>query len=61
MTNPEVVRGKTPNGGDYSEFWYLDKNGNPAESVKTATQFRILEMTDDGKLIQTTYGTLKAT
>lgn len=58
MTNPEIVREKTPNGGDYSEFWYLDEHGEVAESMRTATQFRILEKTNDGNIIQTTYGLL---
>lgn len=59
MTNPEIVREKTPNGGDYSEMWYLNKDGDVAESMETATQFRILEKTNDGKLVQTTYGLLE--
>lgn len=58
MKNPEVVREKTPNGGDYSEMWYLDKNGEAAKTMREAVEFRILEKTNDGKLIQTTYGRL---
>jgi hypothetical protein len=58
MTNPEVVYEKTPNGGDYSEFWYLDKTGEVAENMDTATQFKILEKRTDGSLVQTTYGML---
>lgn len=58
MTNPEIVREKTPNGGDYSEFWYLTENGNVAKTKGEATQFRILEKTNAGELVQTTYGTL---
>lgn len=56
MTNPEIVREKTPNGGDYSEMYYLDKDGNLAGSMATATQFRILEKTNSGEIIQETYG-----
>lgn len=59
MTNPEVVKEPTPNGGDYSEFWYLDRNGDVAESMETATQFKILEFTNNGELLQTTYGLLE--
>lgn len=59
MTNPEVVKEPTPNGGDYSEFWYLTKNGEVAKNIEEATQFRILEKTNDGRLIQTTYGMLE--
>jgi hypothetical protein len=59
VTNPEIVKEPTPNGGDYSEFWYLTKDGNAAKNMAEATQFRILEKTNDGRLIQTTYGELK--
>lgn len=58
MKNPEVVREKTPDGGDYSELWYLDKNGEVAKTMEDATQFRILEKTKRGELVQTTYGLL---
>lgn len=59
MTNPEIRREPTPNGGDYSEFWYLDKNGEVAKTMKDATQFRILEKKDNGEIVQTTYGKLE--
>ena len=59
MTNPEVVKEKAPNGGDYSEMWYLNKNGEVAKNMEEATQFRILEKTNNGDLVQTTYGLLK--
>jgi hypothetical protein len=58
MKNPEIVMKKTPNGGDYSEFWYLDKSGEVAKTMKDATQFRILEKTNAGDIVQTTYGIL---
>ena len=58
MTNPERVNKPTPNGGDYSEFFYLDKNGELAKDMESATQFRILEYKNSGELIQTTYGLL---
>lgn len=58
MTNPEVVMEKTPNGGDYSEFWYLNKNGDVAKTKEEATKFIILEKTNSGELVQTTYGYL---
>lgn len=58
MTNPERVNEKTPNGGDYSEMYYLDKDGNLAESMKTATNFRILEKTNNGDVVQETCGIL---
>ena len=59
MTNPEVVKERTPNGGDYSEFWYLDANGEIAKRMEDATQFRILEKKNNGDLVQTTYGNLE--
>jgi hypothetical protein len=59
MKNPVIAKGQTPNGGDYSEFWYLDKDGNVAKSKDEATQFRILEKKNNGDLVQTTYGELK--
>lgn len=55
MTNPEIRHEKTPNGGDYSECYYLDKNGNLAKSIEEAVEIRILEKTQDGVLVQTTY------
>lgn len=51
MTNPEVVRGKTPNGGDYSEFYLLDKDGNFAKTEEDAYQFRLLEKLDSGEIV----------
>ena len=56
MTNPEIVREPTPNGGDYSEFYMLDKNGNLAKTKAEAVEFRILEKRNDGTIVQTTYG-----
>ena len=37
MTNPEIKQGKTPNGGDYSEFWYMTINGETAKDMESAT------------------------
>lgn len=56
MKNPEVVHEKTPAGGDYSEFYLLDKEGNLAKTEKEAVEFRILEKKNDGTLVNTTYG-----
>ena len=58
MKNPEVTNEPTPNGGDYSEFYLLDKNGNLAKTREEAVEFRILEKKNDGSLINTTYGML---
>lgn len=51
MTNPEVVHKKTPFGGDYSEFYLLDKNGNLVDSKEDAYQFRLLERLNDGTIV----------
>lgn len=59
MTNPERINEKTPNGGDYSEFWYLRGDGSPAKSLDEATHFRIRELTNTGDLVQETYGVLE--
>lgn len=56
MKNPEVVYEKTPNGGDYSEMYMLDKNGNLAKTKKDIAEYRIVEKKKDGTVIQTTYG-----
>ena len=48
MTNPEVRRMPTPAGGDYSEFYLLDKNGNLAKTLEEAVEFRLVEKTNDG-------------
>lgn len=59
MINPERVDGKTPNGGAYSEFWYLKDDGTPAKNMKEAKRFKVLELSKSGQLIQTTYGILE--
>jgi hypothetical protein len=59
VINPEIVYEKTPNGGDYSEFYMLDKNGNLAKTEDEAVEFRILEKRNDGSVVETTYGLLK--
>ena len=58
MTNPEIKQGKTPNGGDYSEFWYMTINGETAKDMESATHFKIYEKTNDGRIVQTIYGVL---
>ena len=56
MTTYEMVNEKTPCGGDYSEIFYFDDNGNYIEAEK-ATKFVIRECQSDGNLIKETYGT----
>jgi hypothetical protein len=58
VTNPEVRHEKTPNGGDYSECYYLDRNGNLAKTIAEATEIRILEKKKDGTLVNTVYATV---
>ena len=54
----EKVIGKTPNGGDYSEIFYFDDNGNPIDSDK-ATRCIIRECKNDGSVIKEIYGICK--
>lgn len=51
----ERIDEKTPAGGDYSEIYYLDNNGNPAEPQK-ATTCIIRECLKDGTLLNEIYG-----
>lgn len=59
MINPEVRREPTPAGGDYSEFFLLDKDGNLAQTLEEAVEFRLVEKTNDGRALMTTYGRMK--
>jgi len=45
----------TPNGGDYSEIYYFDDNGNPVVAEK-ATKCIIRECLKDGTLINEIHG-----
>ena len=56
MATYERVNEKPPCGGDYSEIFYFDDNGNPAEAKK-ATKFVVRECDRDGNLIKETYAT----
>ena len=46
---------KTPNGGDYSEIFYLDDNGNYID-FSNAKKCIIRECKIDGSLVCETYG-----
>lgn len=48
----------TPNGGDYSEIYFLDKNGNSVDETK-AVKCVIRECKKDGTLINETFGFCK--
>lgn len=55
MASFERVEGKTPNGGDYSEIYYQDNDGNPVDESE-ATKFVLRECKSDGTLISETFG-----
>mgnify|MGYP007013893314 CR=1 FL=1 len=49
------IDGLTPAGGDYSEIWYFDDNGNVVNKSE-ATTFIVRECMKDGTLISSTRG-----
>ncbi len=49
------IEGETPSGGDYSEIWYLDDQGNVVDD-KFAARCIINERKQDGTLILSTIG-----
>lgn len=55
MAKYERVNEETPNGGAYSEIYYLDDQHNVVDS-SVATQCVIRECTADGDLICETWG-----
>lgn len=50
---------KTPNGGDYSEIFYMDDFGNAVDEV-SATKCVIRECKADGTLVNETFGICNA-
>lgn len=54
MTHEKIV-GETPSGGDYSEIYYLDNDGNAVEA-EIATRCMIRECKVDGTLLNEIYG-----
>lgn len=58
MLFKERADGPTPNGGSYSEIYYRDDDGNPADK-KEATRFEIVEYDADGGFISSTLGFLE--
>ena len=59
MATHELVKGKTPNGGDYSEIYYFDKSGNSVDSSE-ATRCVIRECKNDGTLLNEIWGNCNA-
>lgn len=55
MATHERINGKTPNGGDYSEIFYFDKDGNAADET-AAVRCVIRECAKDGTLLHETWG-----
>lgn len=51
--NKEIRYNPTPNGGDYSEIYYLDDDKKPI-SKERATQVIIRELKEDGALVKET-------
>lgn len=49
------VNGRTPHGGDYSEIYYFDTDGNVVDETE-AVRCVIRECTKQGKLIAETWG-----
>ncbi len=54
----ERIDEKTPNGGDYSEVFYLDEDGNPADKEIAVTAI-VRECMKDGSLIMETIASLR--
>ena len=55
MKHEKIIE-TTPNGGDYSEIFYFDDNGNPVDS-KEATKCIIRECKNDGTIVNEIFGT----
>ena len=55
MTYKKIM-GKTPSGGDYSEIYYFDSDGNPSDEEK-ASRCIIRECKADGTLLNEIFGT----
>lgn len=56
MAMTKRINGPTPNGGAYSEIYYFNDSGDSVDE-KAATKCVIRECTEDGDLIQETWGT----
>ncbi len=55
MASYKRVDAPTPNGGDYSEIYYLDKRGNRVDEEKAETCV-IRECLSDGTLVNEIHG-----
>ena len=52
----EKIKGKTPNGGDYSELYYMNDKGEACEKSE-ATNGILRECKKDGTLVMETFVT----
>lgn len=50
---------KTPNGGDYSEIYFFDKDNNPVEEKEKAVKAIIRECKKNGDLVKETFANLE--
>lgn len=50
---------KTPNGGDYSEIFYMDDSGNIVDET-IATKCVVRECKENGTLVHETFGVCNA-
>lgn len=57
MASYKKVNEPTPNGGDYSEIFYLDKHGNRVDE-KDAETCIIRECKKDGTLVNEIHGVM---
>lgn len=55
MMSYEKIEEKTPSGGDYSEIYYMDKDGNFADKEDAVTCI-IRECKSDGTLLNEIHG-----
>lgn len=55
MISYEKIEEKTPSGGDYSEIYYMDKDGNPTDKNDAVTCI-IRECKPDGTLLNEIHG-----
>lgn len=57
MATYRKIKGKTPNGGAYSEIYFFDEKGNAVDETK-AVRCVIRECSEKGELISETWGVM---
>ena len=58
MAKYRIIKGETPNGGAYSEIYFLDDEGDPTDEKK-AVQCVIRECAENGDLVNEIWGTVR--